>query len=106
MGRAHVGPIDMAQRHGPILVEGVQRGQLKTDADCDSPNVKHTRLKLCSSERMAHRLQLAMTIGRTCHHAPRLRRIVFIREPAFCLRLDIKRVGLRANVRALCRASI
>lgn len=36
------GPIDIAQRHGVILVEGVQRGQLKTDADCDSPNVKHT----------------------------------------------------------------
>ncbi|WP_234683485.1 hypothetical protein [Bradyrhizobium monzae] len=44
-----------------------------------------------------------MTIGLTCHLAPRLRRIVFIHEPAFCL--DIKRVGLRANVLAVCRAS-
>ncbi|WP_426409253.1 hypothetical protein [Bradyrhizobium ganzhouense] len=59
---------------------------------------------------MAHRrvafidpLQLAMTIGQTCHLAPRLRPIVFIHEPAFCL--DIKRVGLRANVLAVCRAS-
>jgi hypothetical protein len=40
-GKRMSGPIDIAKRHGIILVEQVPPGKLKADTDCDSPSIKH-----------------------------------------------------------------